>query len=272
MSVLAGAGTDAYGILGYPLDHTASPPMHNAAFRALGLPAVYVPRPTPPAAFEVAVASLRGPGWCGANVTMPFKARALALADDVDEAARRAGGANTLRVRGGRIEATSTDGSGFLASLGDRPLRRALLLGGGGAARAVGTALLSAGAYVTVVARRPGAVAWLLPERGDVLPWSALASRASVPRADVIVQATPLGSAGSESPPFPAGACGSETLVVDLIYEPRRTSFLDAAARAGAETRNGLGMLLHQGAIAFEWWTGQPAPLAIMAEVIGLES
>lgn len=270
MTVTPGARTGFYGVVGHPLHHTASPPMQNAAFRASGLAAVYLPLPTHPSAFDARVRDFGEAGGRGLNVTMPFKARALALADVADDAARSAGGANTLRFVDGRIEATSTDGAGFRRDLGSHRVGSALILGAGGAARAVAAALIDAGCRVAIVARSPESVVWLGSSMGTVLPWSALGDAASLTPVDVVVQATPLGAAGTAGPPFPAAACGPETLVVDLIYEPRRTSFLETASARGCATRNGLGLLLHQGALAFEWWTGRAAPLTIMAETLGV--
>jgi shikimate dehydrogenase len=211
----------------------------------------------------------------GVNVTAPFKAAAARWVADLDGVASRAGSVNTIAWRGARAAGTSTDGAGFLRDLavvGWSPGgRRVVCVGAGGAARAIGWALAGQGVQsFACYARRPERVDWLPDDRFRVRPWSALASDegAELRRAELIVQATPLGGSG-DAPPIDWRAVPPDALAVDLRYTPPVTPFLAAARARGCRTRGGLGMLLFQGALAFEFWTERRAPLQEMADAIG---
>jgi shikimate dehydrogenase len=274
-------------VIGEPVRHSLSPILHNAAFSALELDWVYVAFEVPPASLASALAGVRALGIDGLSVTMPHKAAVFAAVDRRSTVASRLGAVNTVVRRGEVLEGHSTDGDGFLASLGDMGVgvegRRCLLLGTGGAARAVALALGNAGASsVTVVGRRPemaAATASLARSAGRVGPVSEASD------ASIIINATPVGmdnvvainrshgSAGlSSADPVGAlplgldpGTLGSGQVVVDLIYAPAVTPLLEAAKRRGAEAVNGLGMLIHQAALQFRLWTGEDAPLEAMS-------
>jgi shikimate dehydrogenase len=237
--------TTLVGLLGWPTSHSLSPPMHNAGFEALGLDWAYVPLPTPPDGLGDAVRGLRAAGFAGANVTIPHKQEVLALCDDLDDIARRAGSVNTLVFAGGRILGSSTDGDAVTSQI-EADGRRALVLGAGGSSRAVAEALERAGADVTVTSRRqPG---W---------PPSAVGY-------DILVNCTPVKEELLVAP-------REDLQVVDLAYLPdgRDTALVAAAKEAGCEiVVDGLDVLLFQGAAAFEIWTGLAAPLISMREAL----
>jgi shikimate dehydrogenase len=230
------------GVLGFPVAHSRSPAMHNAAFAALGLDWRYVKLPVAPELFAETVRALPGSGYGGANVTIPHKPAALAVADAATAAARAIGAANTLSFApSGAIEADNTDAHGFLAALGEDPRgRRALVLGAGGAARAVVWALVEAGAAdVAVWNRTPERAQRLAEELG------ARAVRAAGP-ADLVVNATSVGLEEGE---------GLEGLPLEGVESP---------PLAVARVVDGLEVLVRQGALSFERWTGREAPLETM--------
>jgi 3-dehydroquinate dehydratase/shikimate dehydrogenase len=253
------AATAVYAIVGSPLAHSASPAMHNPAFAANGLDAVYVPIETTDVAEFFAVADAIG--IVGASVTAPLKS---AFGDDFvtrDEMARRIGAVNTLRRRAGRWEATNFDVAGFIGPFERRGSRlagrRAVVLGAGGAARAAGWALRAQGARVEISARRHEEAAQLARELHAVaVAWPP------EPGWDVLVNATPVGTwpEAAHAPIDRARVRGG--LVYDLVYNPPDTTLLRWAREAGAETLSGLEMLVGQACRQFEWWTGQAAPVA----------
>jgi len=257
------------GVIGWPVAHSLSPANHNAAFEALSLPWVYVPLPVPPGEVAPALAGLRALGFAGANVTMPHKTEVAELVSDLSEDARRLRAVNTLVVGPEGIAGHNTDAPGF-----DRFLRRdagfdpagrsALLFGAGGAARACALALARGGlARLRVAARDPARVDIAPTLEGsetrlELVPFAGAGDAA----VELVVNATPLGALG-ESLPLPP--LGPQVVVVDLLYRPATTPLLSTARDAGARTFGGLGLLLHQAALSFALWTGQPAPMSVMS-------
>jgi shikimate dehydrogenase len=254
--------TRVAGVIGDPVRHSLSPALHNAAYDALGLDWAYV-------AFEVAAGAAAGAlvaartlGLVGLSVTMPHKAAAADACDELTSDAAQLHSVNTVTVLGdGRLRGDSTDGEGFVRSLraaGHEPNgRKVLLLGAGGAARAVSVALHRAGAHVQVAARRPEAAAHV-PDATPVA-WDA---RNEVVRAvDVVVNATPIGMGGD---PSVAVGVHAGLVVADLVYHPLDTPLLRAGRAANAETVDGLGMLVHQAALQVEQWSGRDAPVETM--------
>jgi len=262
------------GLLGWPVAHSVSPAMQNAAFRALGLPWRYELLPVPPDELAAAVDGLEGRGFQGANVTVPHKEAALALVDEADADARAIGAVNTLVRRGGGWLGTNTDAAGFLAALqegGFAPAgRRALVLGAGGAARAVVYALGQVGCAVAVHNRTAERAVRLCAELDAV----AAASMAVAPSLaaldldaiDLLVNATPVGQwPAADASPWPQSLpLPAHWIVLDLVYNPIETRLLARARAAGATAVDGLEMLVHQGALSFHLWTGQEAPLDAM--------
>jgi shikimate dehydrogenase len=253
-----------YGVLGWPVAHSRSPAM----FAALGVP--YQKLPVPPELFAETVRALGAAGFAGANVTIPHKEAALALADEASERARQIGAANTLTFRAdGTIAAENTDAPGFLAALPEPPAgRSALVLGAGGSARAVVWALRAAGAAdVRVWNRTPQRAEALAAEFGAV-------ATAVVQPADLLVNCTAIGLGDSSSrdlttfknTPLSADNVGEFASVVDLVYRPGGTELLRIARERGAEVVDGLEILVQQGALSYEAWTGRAPDLAVMRE------
>ena len=259
------------GLIGFPVEHSLSPAFQQAAFDAIGLAIRYELWPTSAEEMEQRVASLRGPEFLGANVTVPHKERAFALMESVSDTARRAGAVNTIVKRDGQLHGENTDVAGFLAPLEQRGLRpsemNVIVLGAGGAARGVVVALQSASCEQIVVANRTvERAASLAEELGGSLEVcgldDALMERAE--RADLLVNATSLGWEGDRLPCDAAvlRALASDTLVYDLTY--RETPLLRAARRLGLPTLDGLEMLVAQGAESFRYWTGHEPPVELM--------
>ena len=265
----AGAHTRLAAVIGFPVRHSLSPAMHNAAFGELGLDWVYVAFEVAPEAVPAAFAGARALDIRGLSVTIPHKAAALAEVDDVSPVARAVGAVNCVVPDGeGGLLGDNTDGAGFLASLADEGFapagRRCAVLGAGGAARAVVHALAGAGAAEVVVVNRT-------PQRAEETASLAgaagrIGTAADVEHVDLVVNATPLGlaGAGAESLPLDPELFGPGQLLVDLVPNPAITALMRAARARGAQVAGGLGMLVHQGALAFELWTGHPAPLGVM--------
>jgi len=267
---LVDGGTRTVGVIGWPVEHSLSPAIHNAAFAALGLPWVYVPLPVLPGEVGAALAGLRALGFAGANVTMPHKTEVAERVGSLSDDARRLNAVNTIVVGAEEIAGHNTDAPGF-----DRFLRRdagfepadrtALLFGAGGAARACALALARGGLRsLTVAVRDPERarpVEGTVAELGVAVTTVPLAEAADLD-VDLIVNATPLGADG-ETLPMPR--LRPEVVVVDLLYYPATTPLLSSARAAGASAFGGLGLLLEQAALSFELWTGQAAPLEVMS-------
>jgi shikimate dehydrogenase len=252
-------------VIGHPVAHSRSPAMQNAALAALGLDGDwdYGSIDVAPDRFEAEVRGLEERGFVGANVTVPHKGAALALADTLSETAREIGAANTLSFADGEIQAGNTDAEGLLAALPDSPDgRRALVLGAGGAARAVVWALLREGAEVAVWNRKQPRAARLCEELGGTV-----AEDPDAATFDLLVNSTSVGLAG-EDPfallPLGGGDLGPDQVVVDLVYGDAPTALLAAAAGAGARTVDGIEVLVRQGALSLRAWTGREPPLEAM--------
>jgi shikimate dehydrogenase len=269
--------TTLVGIIGWPVKHSISPAMHNAAFAALGLDWAYVPLPAYPDHLGEAVRGLRALGFAGANVTVPHKQAVLTYLDDTSHAAQVIGAVNTIAVRDGLLYGDNTDAAGFVASLRDAGFDPAgtycALLGAGGAARAVAHALAEAGALQVSIYNRSFSRARNLCQdmakfHPDVRfePASLSDLLAIGDDVDLLVNATSLGMwPDTEVSPWPRELpIPGQLTVCDLVYNPQETFFLTQARAVGAETVDGLGTLVHQGAAAFELWTGRLAPLETM--------
>lgn len=266
-------------LLGHPVSHSLSPVFQQAALDALGFEATYEGWDTPPEDLPAAVERLRSRDLLGANVTVPHKVAAMRLVDRHDALVERVGALNTIVNRDGVLHATNTDVAGITRTFegADVPLagRQVVLLGAGGAARAVVVAMRQAQASrVTIVNRTPARAADLADLGGDELDlrFAPLdpddpTFRSALRSADVVVQSTSVGmrhgSAEGESP-VPAGAVGEGQVAFDLVYVPEETPFLRDAAAHGAVAIGGLDMLIHQGAAAFQLWTGMEPPLDVM--------
>ncbi|HEX3432759.1 MAG TPA: shikimate dehydrogenase [Solirubrobacteraceae bacterium] len=253
------------GVLGWPVAHSRSPAMHNAALAALGMQGWrYQLLPVAPVLLAQTVRALGDSGFVGANVTIPHKQAALALADSASDVARAVGAANTLTFAGdGEIAAENTDAPGLIAAIGE-PLagRSALVLGAGGSARAAVWALRDAGAARVSIHNRTH-------ERARQLALELAADVAEQPlAADVLVNCTSVGLDAAEHElaqlALDEGKLGQYALVVDLAYREGDTQLVRAARAGGARTVDGLDVLVAQGALSLELWTGREAPLDVM--------
>jgi len=246
-----------FGVLGWPVEHSRSPAMMAAAGLNYGL------LPVAPERFAETVRGLHAAGFAGANVTIPHKEAALALADRASDVARAIGAANTLLLDAHTITADNTDGPGLLLALGDARVRTALVLGAGGSARAAAWALRSMGAQVAVWNRTHERAVALAADLG------VRALRAPQP-ADVLVNCTAVGledpSDTFKALPLRPDDLDGYPTVVDLVYRAGGTPLVREAARRGARTVDGLEVLVRQGALSFEAWTGRAAPLVAMRE------
>ena len=261
-----GGATRIGAVIGWPVAHSASPALHNAAFAALGLDAAFVALPVEPAGLPAAVRGLRALGVMGVSVTIPHKEAVVPLCDAVEPGAARIGAVNCLVIAADGVTGHNTDAGGFqdaLAELGAGARgARVVLLGAGGAARAVAVALADGGAAsVDVVARTPSGVRWC-----EARPWTAGELDALIPRCDVLVDCTPVGLGKGAGFPaqvaierLPDGAA-----VCALAYGAPGSSLLAPARDRGLRAMDGGAMLVHQGARAFRLWTGREPPIEVM--------
>lgn len=261
--------TRLVGLLGHPLAHSLSPRMQNAAFAARGLDWAYVPLPVEPARLEAAAAGLVALAYAGANVTIPHKTAIVAFCDELDEVAERAGSVNTLVVREGRLLGSSTDGAAVVDQIHVAGAR-ALVLGAGGAAQAVATALVEGGAASLRVAARQAERAHALASRLlSLFPEHDLGAEEAWPpkpgAATLVVNATPVRHEPLVEP------VASQT-IVDLPYhvDGRPTALVASARERGCEIVDGFDVLVAQGAASFERWTGVPAPVDVMRRAVSL--
>lgn len=271
-----------YGILGWPVEHSRSPAMQNAAFAARGLDATYVRFPVHPDDVADALRGLRALGVRGANVTVPHKEAVIDLLDSVTPEARAIGAVNTIVREGERLIGHNTDAEGLTRSLEEAGVNivgsNVLVLGAGGAARAAVAGLAKRGAArICVAARRFEQAGDLVESLAEVCTpcplvacdLSPLTLSEAMADSHLLVQSTSATLASSPHAAAFAAQLPLERLpprasVVDLVYKPRDTSVLIRAREVGLRTVDGLGMLLHQGALAFELWTHLPAPVAQM--------
>ena len=268
--------TRVVGVMGWPVAHSLSPAMHNAAFQALGLDWAYIPLAVPPERLAAAVAGAAALGFAGVNVTIPHKQAVMDLVDDITPAARAIGAVNTLRFNG-RVFGDNTDWTGFLNALrdvGHDPSgQHAVILGAGGAARSIVYALASVNASVAVYNRSLARAEEIVDGLSAVFPSVQLDAYTldALPQEldrypQLIVNTTSLGMAPRvEGTPWPSGLpIPAYATVYDLVYNPLATRFLRTAKAAGARAVDGLGMLVHQGAQAFTLWTGVEPPTDVM--------
>ena len=264
-------------LLAHPAGHSLSPAMHNAAFKHLGLEAIYEAHDVPPAALAERVSSLREKTILGANVTVPHKQAVVPLLDALNAAAVAIGAVNTIVKDDGQLVGHNTDAAGFLRALQEANFeprnKRVVVLGAGGAARAVVYALLTAGvAELGVYNRTPERAADALVDAfahlGGVEVLEPNTLNAQVRGADGLINTTSVGMArGGHDPdtsPLPGTGLPYQGFVCDIVYRPSKTRLLKDAEAAGLRTQNGLPMLIHQGAEAFRLWTGRDAPVEIM--------
>lgn len=285
MQPIISTRTRLLGVTGWPVEHSLSPAMHNAALCAAGLDYVYLAFPVAPEAFESAMRGLAKAGAVGINCTIPHKDAALRLCDEITEDARIARAVNTLHFRPGGIFGANTDVEGFVESLRqdagfDFPGKNVVLFGAGGAGRAIALGILRAGtARLTLINRTVEKAEALAAELQPLFPAQTIAVLphesdhagfiAALESADLIANSTSLGLKETDPPPCDPSAIATGAVVFDAAYTARRsTAWLRAAAARGLKTLDGMGMLVRQGAASFRIWTGVDPDVRVMFDAL----
>ena len=270
-------------LIGDPVEQSLSPAMQNAAFKALGLNCIYTALRIPAPMLADAMVGIRAMGISGLNVTTPHKVNIVSMLDELDESASLVGAVNTVKNVKGKLVGFNTDGDGALRALEQKvgPIagKRVVLLGAGGAARAIAFSIVRAGAELTIANRtvsRAQALASAIQEKlGASVKLIGIGRSeltAAIERADVLINATMVGMRPRAGQTLVTSSMMHPGLVVnDIVYEPLETRLLREARRAGATIIDGLGMLVHQGALAFEIWTGRRAPIKVMEAAVRRE-
>lgn len=268
------------GVFGAPITHTASPAMHNAAFEALDMNWAYLAFHVDPQNLRPALQGARAMGLVGINLTIPHKILALDCLDEIDAEARKLGAVNTVAIEKGTLRGFNTDGYGFLKSIKEEfnlsiKGKRVLVLGAGGAGRGIAVKCALDGAAKVIVANRTSAR--IEPIAREIrntkseflaLGLSADEIRKVIHEVDLVVNATSVGLMDGDSLGLGADLFSARLHVYDTIYRPAKTELLHVAESGGAKVANGVSMLLHQGAKAFEIWTKRKAPLAVMRRAL----
>ncbi|WP_134700102.1 shikimate dehydrogenase [Ammoniphilus sp. YIM 78166] len=267
------------GLFGNPVAQSMSPAMQNAAFQKLGLNFAYAAFPVANENLQDAVNGIKALGFRGVNVTIPHKVEIMAYLDEIDEEAKDIGAVNTIVNDGGKLIGYNTDGAGYVRSLLQETSfrlegKRVLVIGAGGAARAVSISLARHGVKQIMIANRSVDKAKMLADRAaryteaKAIDLDNLDSN-TLSNTDLLINTTSVGMYPQvDDLPIPREYLHSGLLVSDLIYNPMKTRILKEAAQAGASTHEGLGMFIHQGALAFKLWTGNEAPIDVMRNVV----
>lgn len=263
--------TKVLGLLGWPVEHSLSPAMHNAAFEHLRLDCCYLTFPVKPELLKDAVKAVKALNIAGVNVTMPHKENVIPLLDQVDADASFIGAVNTIVNSNGKLMGYNTDGRGFMQSLSETRIsvnkKNVLILGAGGASRAIGYYLCQSASKLflyDIDRKKAGKLIRALNKiKNNVF---SAGNINNLDKYDVIINATPLGLKKGDPLPVDINLLKPRHVVCDLIY--KKTELLDKAARKGCRTLNGLGMLLWQGAFAFELWTGKKPPVEVMRRAL----
>jgi shikimate dehydrogenase len=267
------------GVLGDPVSHSLSPRMHNAAIQSLDLPFVYVPLPCASQDLGPVIQGLKALGFGGANVTIPHKESVMQFVDRLDPLAVRTGSVNTLYWHQGELVGTTTDGRGAMRHLQSEGVdlqgKHVAVLGYGGSAKSIAFALVEIpDLQLTLVGRNAQKASVLLDGLLEVAPGRVhFCTFEEYPgiqkQVDILVQTTPLGmTPHTDASALPPECFEAGQIVYDIVYNPAETLLMRYAKAAGCQVISGLGMLLHQGALAFELWTGCEAPLAEMSEAL----
>jgi len=256
-----------YGVFGDPISHSLSPVMHNKAFASTNFAGIYLPFRIK--SIRQAVAGMRALDMRGASVTLPYKIKVMPHLDHIDEAAQKIGAVNTIHTHKGRLCGYNSDAIGAVQALKERTTlkdRQVVIIGAGGAARAIGFGLRSEGAVVTIINRSMDHGAKLAADlKSRFVPLSDALSL----DCDILINATSVGlSPHTMHTPVDKKIFHADMLVMDVIYTPRQTRFLQEAAAAGCETIEGLSMFIHQGVYQFELWTDMKAPVAAMRQAV----
>ena len=272
--------TKKIGILGWPLGHSLSPIMHNAAFKFLHLDYVYVPLPVHPENLAQAIAGLKAMEFTGVNVTIPHKVEIMSYLDEIDFSAQLVGAVNTVVIKEGKTIGYNTDAQGFVQSILSNGIKiteqTAIILGAGGAARAVACGLFQHGIKKIIIGARNLEKAQqfvkLFSTNVDIqaYDWEDSGFQNLLQECDILINSTPIGMSVNDTEVLPISweTLNPEAAVCDLIYNPSKTQLLLSAEEYGHIAINGLGMLIEQGALAFELWTGEKGPRQIMSDAL----
>ena len=277
--------TRCVAIIGHPVSHSLSPQMHQAAFRALEFDFCYIPLDVLSKDLVRAVRALKLFGFQGFNVTVPHKEKIVAMMDDLSPEASLIGAVNTVLIQNGKLYGFNTDGPGFIESLKKEwrfspKNKNIVLLGAGGAARAVVTQLcIHRAGSIAIVNRTSGKSATLKKQLDKRFPETKISTfsfhdsdlKSLIARSDLLINATSLGLHPGDPSPVPLGHFVRRVKVYDLIYNPPLTPFLKNAKKKGCRILNGSSMLVYQGALAFKIWTGKMPPVQLMAKAIQLD-
>lgn len=269
---IGGPNTSIAAVIGDPVSHSLSPRLHNAAFVALGLDWTYIACQVPKGHGAKAIEDMRILGFRGLSVTMPHKSEAAAAVDALSSTAEKLGVINCVRVENKRLVGENTDGIGFLESLKSQmgievDGLRVVIIGAGGAARSIALTLVENGASVGICNRTEAPARKLVELVGNS---GSVVEKEAIKEAELIINATSLGMNAKDPLPFDPNLMQGGQRVVDLIYKPAKTALLEEAESRGAETLNGLGMLLYQAGAQFRLWTGEEPPINAMAESVGM--
>ena len=277
------------GVIGQPVAHSLSPQMQNAALAESKLKMCYARFEIAPDELQDSLEALRGLDFVGVNLTVPHKVTALGLVQQVDESAREIGAINTIKIDDGKLHGFNTDGKGFSRAIREEfavDLRdlRILILGAGGAARAIARQCAKENCERLVIANRDPQKAAALADGlrsffagprvlGPVARLQSVsleddALRFQIANTDLVVNATPIGLNHNDALPIPVRLLAPHLMIYDTVYSSRRTAFVSGAIDSGARAANGLSMLLHQGALAFEIWFDRPAPIDVMRKAL----
>ena len=266
------------GLIGDPVEHTMSPAMHNAAFRELGLDFLYVPFRVKREELGKAIAGMRALSIKGLNVTIPHKVAVLQFMDELDPLAEKIGAVNTIVNDDGLLKGYNTDATGFLQALLERGIepegKNIVILGAGGASRAVSFILADRGAHLVILNRLleldwaeelAGRISQIFSKEVEALELNRENLIKALGKADILVNTTSVGmSPNIDETPVASDLLRPSLVIFDVVYNPIKTRLLKEAEAAGAETIGGLDMLIWQGALAFEKWTGRKAPVELM--------
>lgn len=263
-----------YAVIGNPIQHSLSPEMHNAGYKAMGINADYRKFRVEAAQLPEAVRGLFALGFSGWNVTLPYKEAILPYLDELTPQAKRAGAVNTVKILDGQMIGHNTDGEGFVRSVKEDmdgfKGKKAVILGAGGAGKGIALALAERGMSLVILNRTPDKAKELvrmLQQQGATAQAGELAQGEWLKDTDLLVQTTSVGLK-KERFPFSLQGISPKTLVTDIIFNPRETMFLQEARQLGCRTKNGLEMLLYQGALAWEFWLGGKAPVGAMKRAL----
>jgi shikimate dehydrogenase len=263
--------TRVTGLFGYPVEHTLSPAMHNAAFDHLGLDFRYLPFSVHPDSLRQAVHAVRALHLAGVNITVPHKEKVIPLLDEVDPEASFIGAVNTIVNSGGGLTGYNTDGRGFMRSLSENNVpvegKRILIAGAGGASRAISYYLSETAAEVCLSDPDKPKLNHLVSELSEIRKNVHAIEKAGDPAGfDILINATPLGLKSDDPLPFDVAPLTPQQVICDLIY--KKTVLIDSASKRGCRTMDGHGMLLWQGILAFELWTDARPPVEVMRKAL----